>query len=196
MLRDSLPEALRPEEGNLGRVVREGLALFLARFGDRRAGMSKRSERSNIHDCIVEVAKRTYPGRYSDGDNPFLLRLGSYRIKPKKLGRRLETSNNTTQRVLDFLGQTWTEVFDLFGNTELVNLHLGYVPNELNLLESTVWITRPSGLGRNEWVYEIQAVPLAEVVQPVLPVTSPEGPTPSRVKPKPSELPSAKEDKK
>jgi hypothetical protein len=157
--------------------------------------MSKLSERSNINDCLVEVAKRVCSGQYLDEGNSFLLRLGSYRIKLKKLGQRLETSNNPTQRVLDFLLQKVSEVYDLFGNTELVNLHLGYVPNEMNLLESTVWITRPSGLGRNEWVYELQPEALetvATIPQPTMPDVAPAG---TRVRPKPLEVPDVREAK-
>jgi hypothetical protein len=151
MIRDSLPEDLQSHEATLYQIARDGLALFLSRFGTVRAGMTIRSERSNINDCVVEVAKRHFPHRLSQ--NLFLICVGPYRLKPKKLNSRLETANIRTQMVLDFEHQQ-----DLFDDGPTINLLLGYVPDELDLMASSIWISCPGGAD-STWAYELSGEP-------------------------------------
>ena len=82
-IRQELPEGLKQFESELFAAVHEGLKNFVARFGPLRAGMTVRSERSSIHDCIVEEAKKRLPWIFNK--NLFLIRLGDLRLKPKKL---------------------------------------------------------------------------------------------------------------
>ena len=171
--RESLPDNLQPYEPSLSRIVREGLALFLSRFGSLRAGMTIRSERSNIHDCMVEIAKKYFPNDWLYARNRFILRLGGHQIKLKKFNPSLETSNYPTQLVFDFLMQ---KVNDLFSSEPNTNLHLGYIPEDIDLLKSSVWVTCPNGLMSLEWKHELK--PEAGQAQaPVLPTTVPDGPS-------------------
>lgn len=47
--------------------------------------MTVRSERSNIHDCMVEVAKKNFP--YQLRNNLFLICLGKYRLEAQNAVR-------------------------------------------------------------------------------------------------------------
>ncbi len=188
MQQEALPDDLKAFEGDLLSVIREGLALFQTRFGALRAGMTVRTERNNIHDCLVEAAKKRFPKNYRQKGNLFLLALGQYRIKLKKLTPNLMSSSFPTQAVFDFLRQ---KVGALFDNT-LVNLHLGYVPDSIELLNSAVWVTCPTGLRRHAWVYEMRATSAATL--PVIPAaTQPDAPKKPLVQPKKQALPKAGE---
>jgi hypothetical protein len=121
---------------------------------------------------MVEIAKKYFPNDFLFAQNRFLLRLGGHQIRLKKFSSSLETSNTPTQLVLDFL---WQKVSDLFSSEPSSNLHLGYIPDGLDLLKSPVWITCPNGPTTIEWVYELR--PEAGQVQyPILPATMPDDP--------------------
>lgn len=188
-IREKLPEELRPHERDLYEIVREGLAIFISRFGDLRAGMTTRSERSNIHDCIVEAAKKRLPWMFQTKHNLFLIKLGQYRFKLKKLDENLRSSNHPTQMVFDWLRQLKT-LFDV----STINLHLGYQPNGIDLRQSSIWIVCPSG-GKIEWAYELrEAASSSPIPTPMQTPNTPEAP---RVKPKvvPFTLPNVSERK-
>jgi hypothetical protein len=197
MLRDSLPDDLQPFESELGHIVREALVLFETRYGHLRAGMRPVSERNNIHDCMEEVAKKYFPESCKRRGNLFLLCLGKNEIKLKKFDRRLLTSSYPTQAVLDFVRQSMRDLLDLFDDEPRVNLHLGYIPDEIALAKSSMWIVRPKGLKNNDWVYELKPE-AAAALAPVLPKTNPDVPKqPGRVRPKRSKDPKTGEaDKK
>lgn len=184
MLLEALPEELREHEPNLYRVVKDGLALFMERFGDRRAGMTTRSERSNMHDCMREVALKLFPAHCHQRGNLFLICIGTYRIKLKKFAPSLSTSNYPTQAVFDFLRQV---VHDLFDAEPVINLHLGYVPQGLAVAGYPVWMTRPKGLGAHDWHYEMSAITVAAMPS-VPPPTDPNIAAKQRVKAKPSKI--------
>lgn len=171
-IRESLPENLQPYEDDLNSIVLEGLALFLSRFGLLRAGMTIRSERSNIHDCMVEIAKKYFPNDFLYAQNRFLLRLGGHQIKLKKFNSTLETANSPTQLVFDYLQQ---KVSDLFSSEPSTNIHLGYIPDGIDLLKSAIWITCPNGLTSLEWVYALRSE-AGQAQAPILPATMPDVP--------------------
>ena len=178
MFVEELPEELHAHEQELYEGMRAGLRLFLSRFGDRRAGMTKRSERSNIHDCIVEEMKKRFDWMLEQ--NLFLVKIGSYRIKIKKFDNALHTRNIRTQLVLAFVRQRATALFE----HDTIRLHLGYIPDALDVTQSTIWMTRPTGTQSNDWEYELREAQAAPPV-PAVPVTSPDVPaTGVRVKPK------------
>lgn len=172
-IRESLPDNLQPFEPSLYTVIREGLALFLSRFGSLRAGMTIRSERSNIHDCMVEIAKKYFPNDFLLSQNRFLLRLGGHQIKLKKFNRSLQTSNYPTQLVFDFLFQ---KVGDLFPSEPSTNLHLGYIPDDIDLVASPVWITCPTGPMSLAWGCELMPE-AGQMSSPILPATMPDDPS-------------------
>jgi hypothetical protein len=185
MLRDSLPDDLKPYEDDLYRVVRDGLALFQQRFGLLRAGMRLRTERNNIHDCMVETAEKIFPGRGRWRGHLFTLALGNSRIKLKKFNKHLVTSSYPTQAVFDFLSQATHAVLTLF-DRETENLQLGYVPSELSVLDYPIWIAKPMKTGSPDWEYELRP---AEAVPLALPATNPNVPPKTRVTAKPIKLP-------
>ncbi len=186
----SLPDDLAHHEPRLARIVPDGLALFLSRHGLQRGTMSVRTERSGINDCLVETAKKLFPGQYIEKNNLFLLCLGPYKIKLKKLSKKLRTSNNPTQLVLDFLSQKLNDFFsgDLFVTSPITSLHLGYIPDDVELLKSTSWITRPN-VARLDWIYELR-LDAAELAELLPTVTQPDDSSPKpTVTPKRSEIP-------
>lgn len=172
-IRENLPESLQPHESILYAIVRQGLALFLSRFGSLRAGMTVRSERSNIHDCMVEIAKKYFPNDCFLSQNRFLLRIGGHQIKLKKFNPSLKTSNYPTQLVFDFLRQKFN---DLFSSMPTTNLHLGYIPDSIDLLASPVWMACPNGPISLEWGCEMRSEG-GQAAMPVLPVTVPDDPS-------------------
>lgn len=183
MLLERLPEDLQPYEAELAFIVREGLVLFMARFGQLRAGMSKRSERNNAHDCMKEIAEKYYPQHCKRKGNLFYLAIGRYHIKLKKFSARLQTSSYPTQAVLDFMRQSFNDLLSLLGHEPLENLQAGYVPDPIDPAKSTLWITRPKSVTANDWEYELKAEPAA-IVPPIPPATVPDLPQPGRVQPK------------
>jgi hypothetical protein len=185
MLRDTLPDVLQQYESDLASVVRDGLALFNTRFGTLRPGMTTRSERSNVHDCMGEMAKKQLPKFCRQRGNLFLIAIGQYRIKLKKLSPTLAASSYPTQAVFDFLKQ---KVQSLFEDGSLVNLHLGYVPDGMDLLKSTVYMTCPDGVRNLAWFYEMPAAD-ASAIPAILPATVPDVPKAPRVRPKQHKLP-------
>lgn len=190
-MRDSLPGDLVPHEDGLHRVVREGLALFNRRHGHLRAGLSVRSERSLIHDCMVEEAQKVFrPGQWLRRGNLFLLALGPYRIKLKKFGPSLITSSYPTQAVFDFLAQHVRRLFDL----DVENLQLGYVPLGLSVADYPIWLTKPRIDGRPEWEYELTGHSAATLSD--LPRTDPNIPPATRVKAKPVKITAGSKDKR
>ena len=180
MERDSLPPDLAPHEPVLSAIVREGLALFQERFGAIRAGMSTSAERNNIHDCMKETARRLCPELCRQKGQLFLLCIGPYRIKLKKLNSRLTSSNYPTQAVFDFLRQKF---YSLFDDAALINLQLGYVPDDIALVASPVWVTCPSGVGKLSWWYSVPEGGISTRVE-IPPATNPDVPKEKRVRPK------------
>ena len=172
-IRESLPDSLQPFEPALRAVVRDGLTLFQSRFSSLRAGMTIRSERSNIHDCMVEIAKKSFPNDFLLSQNRFILRLGGHQIKLKKFNRSLKTSNYPTQLVFDFLFQ---KVGDLFPSEPSTNLHLGYIPDDIDLVASPVWITCPDGPLSLAWGCELMPE-AGQLASPILPATMPDDPS-------------------
>jgi hypothetical protein len=190
-MRDSLPEDLAPHEAALYHVVREGLSLFDSRHGRVRAGLSVRSERSLIHDCMVEEAQKVFsPGQWMRRGNLFLLALGPYRIKLKKFGPHLITSSYPTQAVFDFLAQQVRKLFDL----DVENLQLGYVPLGLSVTDYPIWIAKPRVDGRPEWEHELTGGSAAALMD--LPKTNPNIPPVTRVKAKPAKFTAGSKDKR
>lgn len=184
---ESLPVTLQEHESSLHGVVREAITLFQSRFGALRAGMTIRSERSNIHDCMVEIAKKIFPNNFFFTRNLFTLRIGGHQIKLKKHDEHLETSSSPTQMVLDFEGQ---KQIDLFGEEPSTHIHLGYVPDNMDLMKSPVWITCPRAYKKIDWVYELRAE-AGQALAPIPPATMPDDPPKPSVSPK--KLPSTGE---
>lgn len=181
---DALPDDLLQYEEDLKRIVPEGLSLYTVRHGMQRGTISLRTERSAINDCLIEVAKKFFPGQYIEKQNLFLLCLGAYRIKIKKLNKKLKTSNIHTQLVFSFLSQKFSDCFtgDLFSANHPITVHLGYIPDDIDLLRSTTWITKPNMLSL-EWIYELKSE-FGQLAGPMI-QTSP----PSGVPPKPTVTP-------
>lgn len=183
---DALPDDLLQYEENLKRIVPEGLSLYIGRYGMQRGTMSVKTERCAINDCLKEVAKKFFPNQYIEKRGLFLLCLGAYRIKLKKLNKKLRPSNHLTQLVLDFLSQKLDDCFtgDLFSLTPVhpITVHLGYIPDDVDLLSCTGWLTKPNML-RNEWIYELKS----EASQSPGPTL--QTPPPSGVPPKPTVTP-------
>lgn len=159
--REALPDDLQPYESDLFRIIQEGLSLYLTRYGNQRANMSIKTERCGINDCLIEVARKFFPGEYAEKRGLFLLCLGPYRIKIKKLNKKLLASNYPTQLVFAFLAQKLDDFFtgDLFSSVPIVNLHLGYIPDEIDLLKSTSWVVRPY-MTKLDWIYELKPEPI------------------------------------
>lgn len=191
-MRDSLPEDLASHQAGLHHVVREGLALFERRHGRVRAGLSVRSERSLIHDCMVEEAQKVFsPNQCVRRGNLFLLALGPYRIKLKKFAPNLITSSYPTQAVFDFLAQQVRKLLDL----DVENLQLGYVPLGLSVTDYPIWIAKPRLDGRPEWEYELTG-DSSSAALPDLPRTDPNIPPATRVKAKPVKFTAGSKDKR
>lgn len=186
---ESLPDDLQPEEQKLFDVVYRGLALFLTRFGLKRQGMTPRSEASNIHDCMVEIARELFPDPgHQVIRNLFVIKMGPYRIKLKMLDGNFQTRNHRTQMVLQFLRNVPARLFDM---EPTINLHLGYQKHGVELMKSAIFLTRPDG-NRIKFVYELlpPAVSAAPPIPSQLPVPAPVA---GRVKAKPisKDLPKA-----
>lgn len=189
-VREYLPDSLQPYEPSLYAIVREAIALFLVRFGTLRAGMTIRSERSNIHDCMVEMAKRFFPANSFFSQNLFTLRVGGHQIKLKKHNESLETSSQPTQMVLAFDSQERT---DLFGEVQNTNIQLGYIPDGLDLMKSSILITCPRAHKKIDWVYELRPDSGA-TLSPIPTTTLPDGPS-ARPSVTPKRLPNTGESK-
>jgi hypothetical protein len=190
MTLDALPDDLKPYEDRLYRVVHGGLALFHQRFSLQRAGMSVRSERSNIHDCMVETAQKIFePNECQRRGNLFTLALGPYRLKLKKFNDNLVTSSYPTQAVFTFLAQVKNAVRSLFEH-DVENLHVGYVPDsqELSVTDYSIWVVKPKMDGKPEWEYLLRPAAASGAKVPDLPATNPNLPPKGRVKAKPSKF--------
>ncbi len=183
-VRECLPDNLQPYEPSLYAVVREAMALFLSRFGALRAGMTVRSERSNIHDCMVEMAKKLFPTNFLFSQNLFTLRVGGHQIKLKKHNESLETSNQPTQMVLAFKSQEQT---DLFREEQNTNIELGYIPDGIDLLNSPILITCPRAYKKIDWVYELRPEAGSDAA-PIPTATTPDDPS-TRTPVTPKKLP-------
>src|SRR5687768_5033542 len=122
-MRDSLPEDLRPYEADLYRIVRDGLDLFDQRYGTFRGVQSLTAQRRNVHDCMVEMARKILGEKHCKRrGNLFYLEIGRYRVKLKKFNEKLMTSSYLTQAVFEFLSQAVHRLFDY----DVENLQLGY----------------------------------------------------------------------
>jgi hypothetical protein len=159
---ESLPEDLSQYESELLAVVRDGLSLFVERYGKIRATMSARSQASSIHDCMVEEATRRFPQNVFRKLNLFMLRIETNHIKLKKLDKDLLTRNYPTQLVFDFLRQLC-----MFGSEPHTNLHLGYQVDPINLEQSPVYLTKPKGR-KIEWAFQFDVSSIS------IPVPAPE----------------------
>jgi hypothetical protein len=149
----SLPPDLASYESQLLEIVNRGLGLYVERYGSLRGTQSLRSQASNINDCLVEEATSALPQFIFRRLNLFLLRIGNYQIKLKKLDENLCTRNHPTQMVFDFLRQ-----LRLFNSEPMINLHLGYQVNGIDLRNSAIYLTKPNGRKRIEWAYQFQSV--------------------------------------
>lgn len=179
MLRDSLPEDLQSHQSTFPRMIRDGLNLYHKRFGHVAATSTVRSVRSNIHDCLAEVGKQAFA--YQIKGNLFLLVVGRYRIRLKKFSEALEISNYPTQAVFDFVNQT---AYYLFPEMAPINLCVGYVPDQFDVRNSTIWITQP---GPDGWEYQFR-VEATTTAMPIPAATDPNALPKSRVKPKRTKL--------
>src|SRR5262245_29158845 len=128
MVRDSLPEELRPYEDDLYRMMRDAVRLYLTAYPPLvRATISTvRGQRNDVHDCMSAVSKTMFP--YEQRGQLFLIRLGRYCIRPKKLSAKLETANYPTQAALNFNDQI---TYSLFPELEMINANVGYVPDPI-----------------------------------------------------------------
>ncbi len=171
MVRDRLPEDLQPYEADLYRMLREALALYHRDFAHVRGRVSTiRGERNNVHDCMRAVAKTMFP--YIDEGNKFEIVLaGRYQTRCKKMSVKLETSNYPTQAVFHFEQQI---ALTLFPELAPISLYVGYVPDPIDIRNSTFWVVQP---GPDGWVYQLR-----EAAQPTMPV--PQATDPNSIAPK------------
>lgn len=179
MVRDNLPDDLGPHEARLFQMIRDALARYMTEFGSVRATTSTiRGERNNIHDCMTAVAKTRF--LYVQEGNLFLIIIGRYRIRLKKFSVRLETANYPTQGSFNFENQI---TYSLFPEMEPININVGYVPDQFDPRNSTVWMTQP---GPDGWEYQMTGGTAMATTTHQFPVTDPNAaPTlKSRIKPK------------
>ena len=190
---DTLHDDLKPYEPRFEAIIREGLALFYQRYGKTRWTMSVHAERMNIHDCLVEVAKKYFPDAYRMEGNLFLLAIEHYRIRIKKLDTSMRSSSYPTSAVFDFMSQKAELATGvLFPDLATVSLVLGYVPDAIDITKSEPWLTKPHGVGvRPEWQCFLRADE-ASASALIMPATSPHTPddAKSRVTPKSDKKPS------
>lgn len=185
-IRESLPDDLLPHELNLARIVPEALSLYAARYEMQRAAMSIKTERCGINDCLIEVAKKLFPGDWIQKKGLFLLCIGQYRIRLNKLSKKLRIAQNQTQLTLAFLAHKLGEMVtgDLF-SPQITSLQLGYVPDNAALLNSASWIVRPDGQSV-DWAYEMR-MEYGQMPGPIPPATSPDDSPKPTVTPKRSD---------
>jgi len=110
---------------------------------------------------MVAEARRCFP--FEVRRNLFLITIGKYLIKLKKLDRQLRASNHPTQLVMDFLAQRQLELFE---HPATVNLHLGYQKDAIELTRSRVWLARPIG-NRLDWTWDLSSDRVNVTSQPV-----------------------------
>lgn len=136
--------------GLLHRIVRDGVKEFSRRHKTLRVDQSKRSERSNLHDYMVKSAKLLTAGASdlttSLTNNLFLVHVGEYSIKLKKLDSRFCVASFPTQAVIDFQDQNPQASFAGFPG-EPMNLHLGYQDSDdlVDLADAPVFLVCPLG---------------------------------------------------
>jgi hypothetical protein len=163
---------LRPFLPRMARAVRAALAEYVTDYVALRHKHSKRTRASVLHDLMVKQLDKEFP---VDPNKPvpdvmvmprgnlnlLVVFLGKYKIRIKKFGSRLRTSNIPTQACLDFERQ---ESFAAI--PDATNLNLGYQPlDDATLLTSRVWLTCPNGSGVH-WYKELPLT-MAESERPV-----------------------------
>ena len=179
MVRNSLPAELLPNEDAYFQMMDEAMTRYIREFGHVRATTSTiRGERNNIHDCMTAVAKTMFS--YEQQGHRFVIKDSCYRLRPKKLNEKLETTNYPTQGSLDFENQVISQLL-LFTDLHIINANIGYVPDPIDPRNSTFWIVQP---GPGGWAYQLKRKSGAAEVGP-LPATDPnQGERRDRVKTK------------
>lgn len=188
---EELPEKLQPFEELLFMTMVQGLQRFHDQFGDRRAGMTKRSEKSVTHDCCREEAQRLFADTIVHRNLFMIKPLDDVRIKIKALDLNLQPSNISTQMVLAFMKQ---KLMRLIEGIECEHLILGYQPDPIDVRRSRIFLVKPRGM-RFEWVYEMGSAGLAIMPLPIDAAPAPPAP-PSRVRLKVASVRQKRESKK
>ncbi len=187
MVRESLPTELVRYEGKFTATLQRGIATFQQRYGLYRGTMTRTGERMAVHDCLREAAKVEFPGEYEERGQLFQLILaqGRYRVRLKKLDRNLCTSNIATNTAFDFMTQPDSSTSGLlFPDLRPISLVLGYVPNNMDITTSVLWLTQPQGLDIGpQWQYRLADAGTAVQVIPVTQPDSSDGRT-RRVRPR------------
>lgn len=182
---------LEPHVAEIVACIRQALQDYAQKSQPLRHLISKRSQASLIHDCIVDRLLEKF-GTLMDAEgdlavhkggnlNQLIFKHGMLKIRLKKFSRALKTSNIETQAVLDFKFQQ--------GSFEQIpaptNLNLGYqMVDEASVTSATIWITCPNG-DRVGWSWELSEAEVATTTQHVAEILPFDTTTP-RVQPKPS----------
>ena len=137
-------EALTAHLSDLSGCVREGIDAFAADHKELRHKQTPRSESSLINDYILHEVRRRFSSKA--GVN-ILKRRGSYLlnigglvlVKFKKLDRRKGASFIPTRAATRFAAQLSIETGE-----RLTHLFVGYVRDQVELLNSEAWIMCPA----------------------------------------------------
>jgi len=145
-----LPSRLRNALPVLAACVYNALKAFVTDHALLRHKYTKLTEANLIRDYMVREAQEKFPWKLKQ--NLFVIcPLDDHRIKLKKLGPSLRTSNQPTQLSLRYDFQKPLRLFD---DIDLVNLYLGYQRHEVEILQSRIWLVCPRGK-RIAWALEL-----------------------------------------
>jgi hypothetical protein len=162
-----------------------------------RVLLSKRSHSSNLNDLIWGQLKAEFDGVPDVTIKPragsYILHVGDeYRMRVKKLNRKLQPQNNLTQTVLDFLCQgSWRQLM-LPGLDKPTSIDLGYRLTGLTETTLEVYLRCPQDQDSPAWMLPLEP-PAAEAVGDTATPISPALPTP-RVRSKEHEAPTLDEE--
>ena len=158
---------LPPKLGNalpvLAACVYNALKAFVEDHALLRHKYTKLSEANLIRDYMVREAQDKFPWKLKQ--NLFVIcPLDDHRIKLKKLGPSLRTSNQPTQLSLRY---DYQKPLRLFDDLDLVNLYLGYQRHEVEILQSRIWLVCPRGK-KIAWALELPNALAASTPAPAL----------------------------
>jgi hypothetical protein len=153
-------DALGSLHVDLVESIHAAFSRYLLRNGEDASDLFAVTKANLIRDyAICEFSRRTATNnrvrKYLSRNLLVFIIDNKYRLRFKKLNKRLLSSNIRTVQAIQFESQDW----DLFGPQVLpANLNVGYVVNE-SYTDLDVYLTCPSGYRNIAWATSLESVP-------------------------------------